>query len=146
MKRYIKISEEGSLTNKDMVEVLKSMGIDTTMSQYELRAEEYERYSSGTLYAKKFKCPGDWLAYLSMAIHGTPNAEQLGDHFDVYTKEDFEEFASDYPTVEDMKDCASSCWWGDGDDYIIYLKNLTTGETLYQGDSDYYEDEEDEDW
>ena len=145
MKRYIKSSEEASLTNKDMVEVLKSMGIDTTMSQYELRAEEYERYSSGGSYVKKFKCLGDWLAYLSMNCHCKPGAVELEDRFG-WDLDEFKDFVEAYPTVDKISNMASNRWYGDGDDHIIYLRNLTTGEELYSDGSDYYEDEDDEDW
>jgi hypothetical protein len=50
-------------------------------------------------------------------------------------------------TVEAMNRHASSSWWGDGDDYIIYLKNLDTDTYLYDNIEEYEEySSDDEDW
>lgn len=100
------------------------------------------RMYSGGKYKKKFTCPGNYLAYFAMTIHGTPNYEKIEDRFGL---DYFEEIVNDHPTIEDIEDYASDCWWGDGDDYIIYLKNLTTGEILYQAEEEDEYDEED-DW
>ena len=37
-------------------------------------------------------------------------------------------------------------WWGDGDDFIYYLKNLDTGKMLYQADDSMYEEYDDDDY
>lgn len=142
MKKYIACSSEG---NQKLIELLSSFGIDTTISTYELRAEEYERYQEGNRYSKKFKCPGNWLAYFSMLVHGQPSYEnleyELGD-----VEGELSYYAEQCPTVTAMGDRAARDWWGDGDDYIISLKNLTTGEVLYQGNEEYYEEGSEEEW
>ena len=132
----------GELTNSSLVSFLKANGIDTTKHKYELYAEEYERYGSGGRYKKKFTCPGDYLAYFSMQLHRSPTAEALEDYG--YDTEELEEFISEHSTVEDMDNYANSNWWGDGDDYIIYLKNLDTGEYLCEQEEE--QEEEEEDW
>ena len=142
MKMYVRASES-DFTNADLVQLLKDHNIDTTKQKYELRAEGYERYGSGKLYTRKFTCPGDWLAYLSMQFHKSPTADVLMDYFD--DVDELIEFVEDYPTVQKIENHAASNWWGDGDDYIIYLKNLTTGKYLYESEEGEEEFEE-EDW
>lgn len=160
MKRYIKSShtldELSKMSDKDCLkaicEELKAHGIDTTMHNYELGAETYQRFSSGPMYNVKFRCPGDYLAYFAMIAHqeaatlsGLVDAIyttiEMYDGFDGF----FEEFGT---TVKSMYDHAFESWWGDGDDYIVYLKNLDTGETLYSGGDGGYEsyETEDSDW
>lgn len=133
MKRYIKAS-----TDNNMIKVLNDAGIDTTTAKYELKAETYERYGAGRRYLKKFTCPGDYLAYISMVLHTKPTEEEINDYFG-----SVQELVDEYPTVADIADHAAVNWWGDGDDYIIYLKNLTTGKMLYEGGDDEEVDEED---
>lgn len=108
--------------------MLKSHSIDTTPAKYELYAESYERYGSGRKYRKRFTCPGNYIAYLSMVMHEKPTFSAVEDYFGEGGLEDLLE---ENPTVNDIADYAAANWWGDGDDFIIYLKNLTTGETLY---------------
>ena len=144
MKRYVKSSEDTEIsTVKELFELLKSRGIDTTKCQYELKAEKYERYEEGEVYTIKFYCPGDYIAYFSMRCHGAPTSSDV--------LEWNAEIEDDWITLDDMKDAASQYWWGDGDDYIIYLKNLTTGATLYESnyagahyDDDIYDWEDEE--
>ena len=138
--KYVKANGAAS-GNAQIIKILKDHGIDTTKCQYELYAEEYMRMYSGGKYKKKFTCPGNYLAYFAMNIHGTPNYENIDDHFGI---DYFEEIVNDNPTIKDIEDYASSSWWGDGDDYIIYLKNLTTGEVLYQAEEEDEYEEEDE--
>ena len=114
---------------------LKDLGIDTTLHHYELQAEEYDRYGATPVYTFKFTAPGDYLAYFSMVLHRKFSKQEVVDLIDDYWGDDIPE------SVAEIKDFASQVWYGDGDDYIIYLKNLDTGETLYEG---YYEPEEDE--
>lgn len=145
MKRYIHASDDEwtEITNENLIEFLKSNGIDTTKSKYELKAITYERYEEGSRYVKKFTCPGDWLAYFSMLFHTVPNAATFNEHG--YVLEDLEDFiAEGCTTVDAMKDHASSVWWGDGDDYILYLQNLNNGEYLYGPEEVEYEAEEEE--
>lgn len=140
MKRYIKSNTDNELTNQSIVELLRSRGIDTTKAKYELKAQRYERYEEGATYTKRFMCPGDYFAYFSMHVHEQPSASNL----DYWTNE-FEEMLDECPTVDDMREYATCYWWGDGDDFIIYLKNLSTGEYLYG--PEYIEEEYDEeDW
>lgn len=137
----ITASEDIGFTNADVIRILKEHGIDTTKCQYELKAEGYERYGGGQHYVKKFTCPGNYLAYFAMCFHRSPNAELIDDWFG---EEGFIELVEECPTVSEMEDHASCYWWGDGDDYIYYLKNLTTGEVLYDSgeEPEYYEDED----
>lgn len=147
MKRFIKASKEEftPLTNEGILNTLKEYGIDTKKAQYELRAQEYTRYEEGSLYTVTFNCPGDWLAYLSMYVHRTPNAKNIVDSYLFRCQEDFDEFVEEYPTVSLIADRASSSWWGDGDDFIIYLKNFTTGQFLYGPEDNQYEEDDWED-
>ena len=144
MRKYIRSSSENYPLLKEFLKELKARGIDTTKHKYELKAERYERFGSGDTYTYKFTALGDYVAYISMKIHRD------------MTKDGIEEFLEDYyggveetldyiPTLDAMEATASDDWWGDGDDYIIYLKNLDTGKVLYEGD---YEEEyeEDDDW
>lgn len=129
----------GPQTKEELFALLNSRGIDTTRNKYELCAEVYERFGGGDRYKRRFDCPGDFIAYFSMVFHARPVLDDVLDYS--------VEIQDDWTTLDDMKEHASEYWWGDGDDYIIYLKNLTTGKDLYTGDDsiDYYE-EEDEDY
>ena len=133
---------------------LQEAGINTQVHRYELCAEEYDRFSSGKKYVVDFKCPGDYLAYFAMVGHKDVQTlanlsscvKELMWNYDIDTFDAFLEIFG--RTVAGMEDFASDNWWGDGDDYIIYLKNLDTGKTLYRNDDSEPEiyDEDDEDW
>ena len=131
INRHNKISTRNSKGSGDaqVIQILNEHNIDTTLCQYQLRAQRYERYAEGEYYTRKFKCAGDYLAYFSMLLHSKPTASAFIDYFG--SLGEFEEFVESHPTLPDIANTASSGWWGDGDDYIIYLKNLTTGSTLY---------------
>ena len=145
MKKLV-IAASSKSANAQLVDMLKAHGIDTTKHKYQLKAEGYERYGSGRRYTKTFTCPGNYLAYLSMLLHKQPTAEAIEDYYGSmkYFEEDLLE---SYHTVDDIADHAAAYWWGDGDDYIIYLKNLDTNEVLYEGEEteDYYEEDDWED-
>lgn len=95
-------------------------------NKYLLVAEQYDRGPAPT-YKRKFNAPNDYIALFSMYCHDEPTEEELVDYFG----DDF----SDYPqTYEEMLKYARSTWWGDGDDYIILLENITEDKTLYEGD------------
>lgn len=143
INRHLKVAAQGGFNNKYIVSLLKEYSIDTTKHYYELVAESYERYESGKRYIKNFSCPGDWLAYLSMAVHGSPTAKKIDKY---YGQDDFEDLLEENPTVTDIAKYASTHWWGDGDDYIIYLKNLDTGKVLYLADSESEPEISQEDW
>ena len=147
MKRYIRAVsqpvESTEITDEAILKLFDELGIDSTRHRYELKAETYERYESGRKYVKKFTCSGDYLAYFSMLLHTKPTAESLSEYFDDF--DEFKDLVEANPTVEDIKDYASACWYGDGDDYIIYLKNLDNSKVLYEAeDEDYDEYDEDE--
>ena len=146
MKKMIKATEvNDSVTNKKIVEVLKSHGIDTTLHMYEMMAEGYDRYSEGPNYTIKFKCPGDWFSYFARALHEKPNAESFAEYFG----DDIDELISlieENPTVDDIAEHAGQYWWGDGDDYVYYLKNLDTNKILYSGDAEPIETEIVDEW
>lgn len=134
-----------SFTNiKDVIDWLNRKGIDTTKHRYELEAEEYRRYESGPTYRYRFTAPGDWVAYVAMQLHRdmSPNAvvEYINDYFD--NEEELAEISS----IPAIRDTAAMSWWGDGDDFIHYLKNLDTGEMLYQTDDSMYEEYDDDDY
>ena len=118
-------SDQHINSRSEYLNVLRSFDIDTTKSDYELFAESYDNRKP---YKKKFKCNGDYLAYFSMAVHGSPTKAKLDQYFGI---DEFAEIVEAYPTLEDISAVAEQSWFGDGDDYIYYLKNLTTGETLY---------------
>lgn len=132
------IGNQPALSSKSLVSKLNAKGIDTTNCRYVLKAEEYERYEAGRVYTKTFTCPGDWLAYFSMLLHTKPTYAKLIEYFG---EEEIEDMVDQY-SLQDMKNLASQSWYGDGDDYIILLQNLTTGETLYQGDYEVSDEEE----
>ena len=138
MKRMIRASQTEKFTNADLKKILKDADLWEELQDYELKAQRYERYSNGAVYTKKFMCPGDWLAFLSMLVHNEPNARTL-------QEEDIQDLIEECPTVEDMEQHASKNWWGDGDDYIIYLKNLNTNEYLYGPEEESFDEDEDED-
>lgn len=148
MKRMV-ISASGSpqgdeLTIRDVIRKLREWGIDTTRHKYELKAEEYRRYGweAAPIYAFKFTAPGDYLAYFSMLLHQDFSPDKIVENIE--SLEDLEQMPH---TLEGIDELASSTWYGDGDDYIIHLKNLDTGEVLYDGNYEMYEDEyEDEDF
>lgn len=143
MKRMIKASEDNTLAAQ-VLSILQSHGIDITKAKYQLKATTY--YDQFP-YAKQFNCLGDYLAYFSMIFHQSVTPTELvEDYFgDI---DEFAEFVDEHPTVESISDYASEHWWGDGDDYIIQLKNLTTNDVLYQGHEDVIEDviDEEDSW
>ena len=97
-------------------------------NKYLLVAQQYDRGPAPT-YKRKFNAPNDYIALFSMYCHGEPDEQDLIDYFG----EDF----NDYPqTYEEMLKYATRHWWGDGDDYIILLENVTEDKTLYEGDEE----------
>lgn len=117
-----------SFTDRELINMLNDAGIDTTKCNYELKAEEFNMFGDDEEYTRKFTCPGDWLAYFSMILHKQPTAAAIDNYFG---REQFEEIIDNYPTIDDIADLAWVEWGSDrGDDSIIYLKNLTTGQEL----------------
>ena len=141
------LNEDASIDEEDvsmkdvLTKIIKKFG--NHKYKYELIAEGYERYSSGGVYTKTFFAPNDYLALFSMYLHEAPTVSNFEDYMD---SEELYEYFQRYPTYEDLLDMASANWWGDGTDYIISLKNLTTDEILYEGDGGYDEDNNDYDF
>ena len=143
INKKIKRSSRSATGNNLILQILKSHGIDTTRAKYELCARTYDRMESGEKYIEKFTCPGDYLAYFSMHVHANPTLRNM----QFYFGEDlsgFEDVVDENPALADIEEYASSNWWGDGDDYIIYLKNLNTGEYLYENEDPYYDSDNEE--
>ena len=111
--------------------IVDELGSDN--HKYELKAQTYDRGPNTSTYTIRFTAPNDWFAFLSMCLHTKPSLEELEDYFGD-DGEDLDEMYEEYPSIESMSDLASGAWWGDGDDYIIYLKDLTSGEYLYEGE------------
>lgn len=145
-RRYNYIRSSSNSGSTAIMNLLHEKGIDTTSHNYELRAIGYGRYSDGPTYTKRFRCRGDYLAYFSMRIHEAPTFKNLLEDYAYGDIDELIETIEDHPSVADMKELASSSWYGDGDDEIIYLKNLDTGKLLYEGYYEEYEEYEGEDW
>lgn len=140
MKKYITASSNSNYKTSlgSVLDALRSKGIDTTKHRYELRADEYY----GDTYTYKFTAPGDWIAYISMRVHKRMNPDEIlqvmEDYDWYYEQENY--LVNKYTSVKAMKEFASANWYGDGDDDIVYLKNLDTGKYLYGSDHDYIEE------
>lgn len=119
-----------------VLQILSEHGIDITECTYELHAEVYRRYNSEEKreYTEQFDCYGNYLAYFSMALHKEPTPSNVVEYFG--TLGAFEDFVDENPSIEDIADYASTYWWGDGDDYIYYLDNVTRNTTLYESDKE----------
>lgn len=138
-------SDDDRLSMKQFLKWLRSHGIDVTIHNYELQAEKYERYTSGSTYTYRFKAPGDWVAYMSMLLHRNMTPANIMDYVSEWL--DDGEYDGIFHSVNAIREYAETNWWGDGDDFIHYLKNLDTGEMLYEAeDYDELEYEEDDNW
>lgn len=112
--------------------------------KYRLTAKEYERYEEGKKYRKTFTAPNDYLAAFSMLLHTAPTIDNISLELDA---EDFEDIFNECPTIKSIFKYAAEEWWGDGDDYIISLEDLTTGEFLYdETEPSEYDEDLDEDF
>ena len=124
---------------------VKELGMNK--SKYSMRAE---RYGDDGTYTLRFSAPNDYIALFAMLLHESPSINAMIEYFG--DLESIKYYFDEFPTYDDLYKFASESWWGDGDDFIIELKNLTTGETLYEGelnndidDEDYvYDDDIDE--
>lgn len=124
------LSSEDNISVKDVLkQIIDKFG--NKKNKYRLTASSYE---TSRYYTKTFYAPNDYLALFSMVLHGAPsiaNFEDWGQGSDLL------DYFNEYPEYLELLTMASINWWGDGDDYIIALENLTTGKTLYAGDDDY---------
>lgn len=134
------IASDDRMSMKQFLNWLRSHGIDASMHNYELKAEEYQRYGKGSVYTYRFKAPGDWVAYMSMLLHRDMTSANIMDYVNSWLNEGDND--SIFDSVNDIRKIAELNWWGDGDDFIHYLKNLDTGKMLYEAED--YED--DFDW
>ena len=146
-KQGIATDEEGKPISEDVddedisvKDVLKKMvaKFGNNKHKYKLVAESYP---DGNVYTRTFLAPNDYIALFSMTLHCAPTVSNFEDWGE---GEDLLEYLNDHPTYESLLERASADWWGDGDDYIISLENLTTGKTLYQGDGGYDEDDDED--
>lgn len=113
--------------------------------EYRLVAKEYERWGSEPTYSKTFYAPNDYLALFSMILHAAPTISNFEDYMDA---DELLWYFENNPTYKDLYDTAYASWYGDGDDLILSLKNLTSGKTLYKlkhGREGYIEDEDEDD-
>lgn len=143
MKRAIKASTQFS--NIDSLRhLLRMHNIDTRKHKYQLEAVRYDRYELGPIYTYLFSTYGDWMAYISMTLHSNMTPNMLDEFIEDYWGPDLEDLDLELlDGVEAMKNFASRLWWGDGDDAIIRLTNLDTGEILYESDdADTWDDQE----
>lgn len=138
INKAIKKSSQGEFSDKLIKSLLQAENIDTTKHKYELQAKEHDLLNRGEVYTKRFVCSGDWLAYLSMALHNSPTATRVNKYFG---QAGFENLIDACPTVNDIRIHAGANWYGDNDDFIIYLKNLDTDKYLYGP-----EEPDEEDW
>lgn len=139
-------NSEDELTMRDVVkQIVDRFG--NYKYQYNLKAEEYVRYGfeNASIYNKKFLAPNNYLALFSMLLHKAPTVANLEEYFD---PDELLKFFEKNPTFNDLYDHAQSVWWGDGDDFIISVDNLTTGENLYEAEyeNSSYSDDTDTDY
>lgn len=128
---------------KQFLKWLSDRGIDVSKHNYELKAESYD---TGRPYTYRFKAPGDWIAYMSMRLHRRMTRDNIMEYINDEWLYD-ENYDELFDSVSNMRKLAESRWWGDGDDFIHYLKNLDTGEMLYEfPENNEPEYQPDQDW
>lgn len=144
MKKYVKSADQTDtqFNSQSFIQLLNDKGIDTTPHRYELHAQQY---GGDNLYTQRFKCPGDYVAYFAMYLHESVKFDDVFEYFN-NNVENLTNFINEHPDVEAMQEYAAYNWWGDGGDYVFYLKNLDTDEFLYQGDENEIEEDEAYDW
>ena len=139
--------EEGPIEEIPAKEGLKQLvaKFGNNKSQYELIALEYDPFDAERPYRRKFFAPNDYIALYSMTLHCAPTAANLED-FGIYGQDILDDL-KEHPTFEDFLDYQSANAWGDGDDFIYSLTNLTTGKVLYSSEGEEgFEDEEDDNY
>ena len=136
-------SDEEMSAREGLKQLIAKFG--NNKNQYELVAQTYERYESGRPYRIKFFAPNDYIALYSMDIHCAPTVANLED-YGIYGQ-DILDGLKEHPTFEAFREYQSINAWGDGDDFIYSLTNLTTGKVLYSSkDDEGSDDEEDDDY
>ena len=97
-------------------------------NKYMLVAEGYDRCPGGTgVYHLKFNAPNDYVALMCMCCHCEPTIDEIIDYFG-----SVQALLDECPTYEDLLSHASCNWWGDGDDFIMLVENLSEDKTLYE--------------
>ena len=133
--------EKESVSVKDALkQVIAKFG--NHKHRYELTAETYERHGSGSDYTIRFYAPNDYIALLSMELHAAPTIENIEEHG--YEGADILEYLNKYPTVDAFATYLDKNYMWDGDDFIVYIKNIDTGKRLITGSNDYDEYDYDE--
>lgn len=138
--------------SKELKRILDKYGILTTpRSKYELVWHDSgSRGGYGTPHTTTYVANGDWLACFGMKYRGSPTVRKLLDDYGYDLIETIEEYASNYPTVDELLEGVG--WeWASPDEYrwVESLTNLTTGEVLYEADVDpeeVQEFDEDDPW
>ena len=129
MKRYVYSSSKSTLNT--VVDIMKGYNIDTTRCRYELQIIDYDTGRVKTLH---FNCPGDYLAYFSMAMGKSATIANLADYY--YDEEgfieEFSEIVEENPNLQSLKKYVYKYWLDDTKTFDVkYLKNLSTGNYLY---------------
>lgn len=94
-----------------------------------------------------FETESEFEAYEWFEDYDTGELEGEDDIYDeIHDYFDNEEELAEISSIPAIRDTAAMSWWGDGDDFIHYLKNLDTGEMLYQTDDSMYEEYDDDDY
>ena len=123
--------------SKELKRILDEYGIPTTpRSKYGLILHNAgSRGGYGDIRKLTYTANGDWLACFGMKYKGSPTVKKLVDDYGYDFIQTIEEYASNYPTVDELLDGVG--WkWASPDEYtwVESLTNLTTGEVLYQVD------------
>ena len=122
---------------QELKRVLEAHGISTTpRGKYELVWHDSgSRGGYGTPHTTTYTANGDWLACFGMKYRGSPTVRKLLDDYGYDLIETIEEYASEYPTVDELLD-GVGLEWASPDEYswVESLTNLTTGEILYKVD------------
>lgn len=147
-KRPINASED--LTGRKQIarwllSQLKAAGIDTTKHKYKWTYEDAGGYKEATT----FYAPGDWVA--SFALRGyVPTIDAMIDHWydEDYFVEDMENAISGYMSTVDKAVDAHIEHMPEVFTQTISLKNLDTGEKIFEiyYDSSEYDEDEDYNW
>lgn len=116
----------------DMTEEVDTMSKSTGRVTLEVKFEEYERYGGGGIRTAKISGKDEFDALLKMCdkMHLYINSDWA---------EEIKEETGSYPTVKEIIERIGMDN-GDGCDYIFYIKNRTSGETLLDAG------EPEEDW
>lgn len=125
-----------------VLSILDQYDIDTTMNEYELIFEKYNRIEPNKRYRIIFKCPGDYLAYFSMPLHRSPTTHNI---YLWCGPDKFLDIVSNHPSVRSISEYADYSWHG-GESPIISLVNVSRGRILYDIKEGYVDIKEQYEW